>query len=380
MSQWRIATKQWTKFFFSMITRLLPLNMVRALFESSMEALHRRGPDFITHRTLSKSGEKGPYHVLDPILPMPHEPIGLVLQGPLLLQDDFTVESVRYYSRVKPQVIVIVSTWEGEDAAALERIKVLGAEIVINKKPHCPGRSNVNYQVASTRGGIERAIQLGCQHVAKTRTDQRIYSIPTLLSLSRILFDYPVRNSPSRQRQRIITTSRGTSKYGPYHFSDFFIYGEINDMLEFWSPPLDYENYHHISNKLLVAKSYYEEVLMNPEHYIICNYLLRDLSALDYTVCTWWNILADRFCVIDWKTLDVYWPKYEPNSERPDLAVDHHAVMHSMRFIDWLILHNSPQNCSYNGPDDILAFYQHDNFLNHRGHNVKRKITNDFKK
>lgn len=366
MSQWRIATKQWTKFFFSMITRLLPLNMVRALFESSMEALHRRGPDFITHRTLSKSGEKGPYHVLDPILPMPHEPIGLVLQGPLLLQDDFTVESVRYYSRVKPQVIVIVSTWEGEDAAALERIKVLGAEIVINKKPHCPGRSNVNYQVTSTRGGIERAIQLGCQHVAKTRTDQRIYSIPTLLSLSRILFDYPVRNSPSRQRQRIITTSRGTSKYGPYHFSDFFIYGEINDMLEFWSPPLDYEAYHHLWNKRSDAKSYPEAISMVPEHYIIRHYLLRDLDQLQYSVNAWWSILADRFCVIDWSNLDVYWPKYEPTKERSDLFVDHHVVMHNIRFLDWLALYSRNQDGTKFLQNNIFESFPRQECLNHR--------------
>jgi len=357
MSQWRIATKQWTKFFFSMITRLLPLNMVRALFESSMEALHHRGPDFITHRTLSKSGEKGPYHVLDPILPMPHEPIGLVLQGPLLLQDDFTVESVRYYSRVKPQVIVIVSTWEGEDAGALERIKALGAEIVLNKKPTCSGRSNVNYQVVSTRGGIERAIQLGCQHVAKTRTDQRVYSLPTLLSLPQLSVDYPVMNAPM-QKYRLISVSRGNAKFGPNFLSDFFMFGNVFDMKKYWDPPIDTVDYHHLCHTRGKAFSLSELISRSAENYLLSNYLMSVGEIPDTSLKVWWELLADRFCSIDWSAMDIYWPKYEKNAERTDLAGDANIILHFIKFIDWINLYNRRMKDEIGiVPDYILLSY-----------------------
>lgn len=355
MSQWRIATKQWTKFFFSMITRLLPLNMVRALFESSMEALHRRGPDFITHRTLSKSGEKGPYHVLDPILPMLHEPIGLVIQGPLLLQDDFTVESVRYYSRVKPQVIVIVSTWEGEDAAALERIKALGAEIVLNKKPACPGRSNVNYQIASTRGGIERVIQLGCKFVAKTRADQRLYNLSSFLSLPSLCNYFPVKNLPN-QKYRIIGSSKITSKYTPYFFGDLFMFGFVDDMMVFWDADFDIElhrklvDHGNLTNDLQVA------IESSPEHYLIWQYVHKINPNCDFSLTSWWKTLSENLCIIDWATLDIYWPKYNHFQERNDLQYDYHLIPHSIKMVDWICLYNNNDKSTI-VPEYLLSLY-----------------------
>lgn len=341
MSQWRIRLRSLVKRVFTVAIRVLPLNFVRALFEASMESLHRRGPDFVTHRTLPKSGAAGPYHVLDPILPIPGGPIGIVIQGPLYLPDDFTVETVRYYSRVRPQVVVIVSTWEGEDAAALDRIRELGAEVVLSEKPALAGRINVNFQTRSAAAGINRAIELGCRFVAKTRSDQRILCLPLLLSLPRYLDYFPL-GTVVNQRRRLVGTSWGTTPFCPYYFGDQFMFGICTDMLDFWSPPLDEMD---VSRDKLMETRDSEPTLAgftaySPEHYLITQFLKRDGGELPFRLKEWWKVLADRFCVINWSDLDIYWPKYDPKIERRDYANDDLMAGHPLRWWDWLALHS----------------------------------------
>jgi hypothetical protein len=340
MSQWRIATKQWTKFFFSMITRLLPLNMVRALFESSMEALHYRGPDFITRRTFARRGDMSPQHMLDPILPMPQELIGIILQGPLILQDDFTVETVKYYLSIQPQVRVIVSTWESENSKTLSLLKKLGAEVVVSQMPSVSGRSNVNRQSISTLEGLRKAKELGCYMVAKTRSDQRVNSLSALMSLPIYLEIFPI-SKHIISRKRLVALSFGTYKWTPFFLADQFMFGLTDDMIAYWEAPMDTETYHWRNEILMETATVHEYAKRSPEYFLLMAYLEKSNIKSDYTVLDWWQVLAEYFIIVDRAWLDIYWPKYSPFEERPELIHDNHKNFQSINHADWLNIYYS---------------------------------------
>src|SRR5262249_35426996 len=155
------------------------------------------------------------------------------------------------------------------------------AEVVLNEKPAFAGRVNVNLQAASARAGIERVVALGCRYVAKTRTDQRVYCLPLLLSLPRYLDYFPLRNAPG-QRKRLVATSWGSSVFCPYHMADQLMFGTGEDMLAYWSPPCDETN--ESRDNLMAARERETSVqaasTYAPEHYLIYEYLKRDGAPL----------------------------------------------------------------------------------------------------
>src|SRR3989338_3462959 len=59
----------------------------------------------------------------------------VVIQGPILKVNDFTLETVRLYKRNFDQSFIIVSTWDDEDQQYLKKIKDAGAIVVTSAKP-----------------------------------------------------------------------------------------------------------------------------------------------------------------------------------------------------------------------------------------------------
>ena len=49
----------------------------------------------------------------------------IIMQGPLVRKDDFTVETVKIYGKLYPGAIVIVSTWNSESQELIGRLKEL---------------------------------------------------------------------------------------------------------------------------------------------------------------------------------------------------------------------------------------------------------------
>ena len=342
MSQWRIATKQWTKFFFSMITRLLPLNMVRALFESSMETLHLRGPDFITRRCLPKRGITISGSADAPLVAINSQQIGIVIQGPLKLNDNFTMETVRHYLALPNCKTVIVSTWDTEDGNTLQMIRNLGAEVVLSCAPSISGRSNVNKQIVSSREGISRAIDMGCKYVVKTRSDQRINSLYAFSALPALLDLFPRVTSESEKQKRLIAISYGTFKWSPYTLCDMFMFGLPEDMMDYWNAPLDDQQFdcHNYGKKFNCDSTTFRELIsIYPENYLMQSYMVKIKEAVEISNSCWWKILAKHFIIVDWEWLDVYWPKYLPNDGRRELVNNGSILNQSMYYADWLNLY-----------------------------------------
>jgi len=226
----------------------------------------------------------------------------VVIQGPILKTDDFTLESVKLYRKNFSQSLIIVSTWKDENPEYLEKIKKEGAVIVLSEKPAYPGPKNLNMQLVSAGNGMKKAKELGALYAMKTRTDQRMYGRHVMEFLVNMAEMFPPAPE-SKQKRRLVGVGGGALKYNIYHFSDVFNFGQIDDMVLYWNPKLvtlgDLELKRDDSTSNLISESY-----------LITEFLKANGMSPKMTHEDWWRSAA-RYCVlIDTPSLDVYWPKY----------------------------------------------------------------------
>lgn len=159
------------------------------------------------------------------------ESFAIVMQGPIRVEDDFTMETVKYYRTLYPKAGIIVSTWNDENPEVLKKIKAAGADVLLCEKPSSGGHLNINYQLKNSREGILDAQKKGFQYIAKTRTDQRI-SRPFIFEyMINLLKQYPS-GEPQKQKQRLVTLSMNYGNmFYPYFMSDFFYFGTADEMV-----------------------------------------------------------------------------------------------------------------------------------------------------
>ncbi len=171
------------------------------------------------------------------------------------------------------------------------------------------------------------------------RSDQRAYAIHALRAFPALLDLFPVRNAPG-QSARLIGISLITSQTAPYHLSDFFLFGRTGDMGAFWSMPLDTLNMADVGTQHMAATTFEKYTEFYPERYLMTEYLRRMTGVRpEYSIRGWLATLANRLIVIDYAQLDLYWPKYWPHEERPDLQLGASRLLDTpLTFLDWLHL------------------------------------------
>ncbi len=77
--------------------------------------------------------------------PLPR--LAIVVQGLILKDDDFTLETLKLYRDIFPGCELILSSWDYEDAEYLAQFKDLPVKMVLSKDPENPGVANVNRQI-----------------------------------------------------------------------------------------------------------------------------------------------------------------------------------------------------------------------------------------
>jgi len=280
-----------------------------ALLNQAFMSLNRTSPSrFYTHHQRPKRAADVHLDRVGRAFPaLPRTAV--VIQGPLAHHDDFTLESVRLYRKLMPQALVVVSTWRKEPAAALERLRAEGADVVLSDPPATSGGNNVNFQMVSTCTGIRHAHQAGCEYVLKTRTDQRFYA-QNLLPYFFALLDEHAPAHPGRQRQRIIEPSLSICRYRPYSMCDMFQFGHIDDMLAMWGQPLDPRSFTaaEYGRQTVTPRKISEDRVA--EIYIHRGYLEAIGERPEVDLATYYRLLADYFIVIDKDVLDLFWNKY----------------------------------------------------------------------
>lgn len=241
------------------------------------------------------------------------EDTAILLQGPLVRENDFTAETVRRYRTNFPKAPLIVSTWADESDIELELLDQMGAVVLTQQQPTSAGIKNSNLQMASAALGVHASASLGVSHVLKTRTDQRVYSERMLSILHNSVTNFPLHHKSGTQAQRLVGLSLNSFAYRMYGISDMFTFGATEDILRYWSGNLD----HRELVEPIVAKNHREFSVQQVCEVKYCSDFLSETGwDLQWTLEDSWSAIASRFLVLDACAIDLYWPKYTNEEER----------------------------------------------------------------
>lgn len=112
--------------------------------------------------------------------------------------------------------VLIFSTWNDELQENLRLIKESGVELITSTKPSS-GIHNLNLQCHSTLTGIKKAIELGCTHVAKIRSDMSLCDSGDIFI-----------------KKELLTHIFWHEHEGGY-LTDFINFGPSEEMFQFWN-------------------------------------------------------------------------------------------------------------------------------------------------
>lgn len=284
----------------------------------------------------------------------------IVMQGPILYENNFTIDSIILYKRLFPNVKIIVSTWIGVTETFRKRCEELDIILLENKEPVSSGLLNTNYQLISSRNGVSKAKEIGCKYCIKTRNDQRMYARDALSYMKNLLDVFPCIDS---KKKRVIFTSVGTSyRTRPFCLCDFVLAGAISDVLNFYSTDEDdktNEKYKTSQNKIdeyiitfrrelepFRGKNVYDKVpdlneiyfeYMCPEEYLAFNYCDRNcfkINGKDDLLKQYNMFLAHYAIVVDEGQLQLYWPKYLEIASQDLNEYDYFAKLDFKKWLD----------------------------------------------
>ena len=267
--------------------------------------------------------------------------LAIVMQGPLHLENDYTLETLKAYGQLFPGATVILSTWKNLDARTKSEIGKLKYVLVLeNDPPKKGGPFNINFQIVSTAAGMLKAQEMGFRYCIKTRTDQRLYHYDLFPFLEGLLTTFPLKENII-QKQRLITCSWGTCKFRIYGISDFFMFGTTLDMVSYWTTPLYEEGIKiFLSHTQQLAPPIINGTPVISEMYLGASYLKRFNPNLDWNLESYWNYLRDYFCVVDASMLDLTWDKYLKLKEFRYTREYDQSQHRAFEFSDWLNLYH----------------------------------------
>ncbi len=269
---------------------------------------------------------------------------GIVLQGPIMTESNFTLETIRIYKKIFPTTTIILSTWENEDKDVLEMIKKENIQIILNKKPNFFGQQNINLQIVSSLSGVKKAKQEDCKYVLKTRTDQRIYSPDALRLFYNLIKSFPINNKI--QKERIIGLSLNTFKYRLYGLSDMNIFSQIDDALLYWDIPLD----KRINPTKMSDPKENKRIC---EVYLTTEFMKKINRKINWSLRDSWSFFAEHTCVIDQQSIELYWRKYTKHKEYRRSQYEAERTDKQLSFAEWLEINQNFENININ--ENILT-------------------------
>ena len=158
--------------------------------------------------------------------------IGIVIQGPITTRT--TLEICKFYKRIYPDVQIVLSTWEKEGTDPFLALTDDRFSVIKNVKPDLPGPSNINWQITSTKNGINFLVDQGCTHILKTRTDILLGNFSFL--------NYLIWMHSKGKKHAVVFSSFNSFLFRLFSPSDQVMFGEATDIARFWSIDLVPEN------------------------------------------------------------------------------------------------------------------------------------------
>ena len=276
----------------------------------------------------------------------------IVLQGPIIHENDFTYQTALRYRINFPNAPIIISTWESEEIPQIERYKILDVIVFLQPKPKYAGISNSNLQMVSSANGIKLASTLNVSHVIKTRTDQRIYSERLLGLLHAAINMFPLTCNSVVQSQRILGLSLNTFKYRLYGLSDMFLFGSIRDMSLYWNGILDQRKESDFKAENSI-RGYSQQQVCEVRY--CSDFLTNSGRELKWTLEDSWAAFASQFIILDAGSLDLFWPKYS-NQEERWRSYDGNPRFQEIDFAFWLMIQSEAI-----APDESILDIPYDN-------------------
>ena len=314
------------------------MNAVCSAYEKIMN-------EYCAYDIRPKKAEKfSSLRLTNPFLPS----YAVVIQGPIMAEDDFTLETIRFYHKIFPDGKLIISTWDTTPTEQLKALEQEGALIVLSSLPKVSGLMNVNYQFVSALAGIRKAEELGCEYVFKTRSDQRIYRNNAYEMMYSLLKKFPCKRLDLQQERIVFMASREGNMLWSCHYNDCLTFGQITDMKQFYAMEEDlrfhsrndvYQQMGETTSRICGTKEG-----TNAETFIIGRYLRKKQYSLQYNIQEHWKIASELFLCISELDLNLYWlDKYDhrfQNNVRggqylPD-DTDDKGMTYNFDFFNWL--------------------------------------------
>lgn len=294
-----------------------------------------RGRIFFNYQPYAKYFERQSNRGVFKATPMSH--FAIIIQGQFVLEDNFTLETIKLYRHNFPLATLILSTWTLSEKL-VEEINKYDIHIIQNRPPNNPGISNINLQITTSGAGVTMAKALGAKFALKTRTDQRIYHPSLDTYLANLLEAYPLAPNRTGQIKRLVAVSLNTFKYRMYGVSDMFLFGHIDDMVRYWNIPLDQrknslEEQHRAGNTWRTFSTW-----RVCEVYLCTEYLKSIGRDITYTLADSFLAFKDHFVIIDKFAIKLYWHKYSLSNDRYS---QYGFFDPELGFNDWLVLYQS---------------------------------------
>ena len=220
----------------------------------------------------------------------------IIIQGPVVYKQNFTLDTVKLYHHNFPNVRIILSVWEDEtEIREWKDLELYNAEVVYVKKPLIRGYQNINLQLATSYYGLLRAKELGYKYSFKTRTDMRFYSPEMVALMYTYMKGFPLRNTSIQKERLVIFPPR----YDYFYFiSDFFMFGNVDDMLHYWDVNRGFGDEH-------IGES--AETMLGIRY---ANFIGKRVENCLENLAEYHSVLIDYFAVVEDKMLDYVWYKY----------------------------------------------------------------------
>ncbi|SFF09163.1 WavE lipopolysaccharide synthesis family protein [Trichococcus pasteurii] len=312
---------------------------------------------YLTTRLAPKTSEQVYYKKLE-VQNLPK--FAVILQGPLLLENDFTLETCKMYRKLFSDNVIIVSTWDDEDTETIKKIKNLKIIVIQNKKPKFTGIGNINFQVISTKAGLAEAEKAGVHYVLKTRTDQRFQKNNLYEYFVSLLKQFPVdadgMNLPQDKRIIVLQSPVGASLFIPFHISDFMFFGVLDDVFRLFE--IDEQNVSENKkertqreNDMITTSTVMDfHSAEAPEIMFMKNYICNhgNISEAEfYRVKTYWNFIKNYIIAVSYDEVGFLWGKpgryYSDNNLNHIYEVEDsekRSYKYVLNFSNWLSIYS----------------------------------------
>ena len=265
------------------------------------------------------------------------ENTAIIIQGPIKNYENFVIETIKIYSKIFPEALLVLSTWKDEvNKSFLNNIKNLNKfHLIQNIKPIT--NYNVNLQILSTSKALEFVLKNNYKFSLKTRTDCRIYNPNSIIFLKSLLQTFKIKDN-NLISNRILASSIDSRLYRVYGLTDICLFSETRELYNYFKN----ENYEDSLKKLNVdlENPIVKNTAVINEIFLCARYLSNLNYELDWSLDDWWKRCGELFCIFDTSSIDMFWYKYHWKYEQRFICNYTSEFNQSLQYSDWLNLYN----------------------------------------